>query len=111
MNKSPYEIIKSIYVSEKANMLGNLKEAESNICLKRFKKPKYVFLVDMTANKCEIKKCIEYIYKKDNVKVESINTIIGKTKPRFFKGRRGRTKPYKKAIVTFREGDEIQEQK
>ena len=53
--KDPYKIVKRQLISEKANMLMNLKDRESNKSLKRFKKSKYVFLVDKKANKKEIK--------------------------------------------------------
>ena len=109
MNKSPYAVIKQRYVSEKSTVLSGLKDAESSACLKRCKSPKYVFLVDLKAGKLEIKAAVEEIYNKKSIKVVSVNTIVGKTKPKRFKGRPGRTKPYKKAIVTLREGDSLDE--
>ena len=58
MNKSPYKVIKSRYITEKSGMLQGLKNSESNACIKRCKSPKYVFLVENTANKIEIAKAI-----------------------------------------------------
>lgn len=57
----------------------------------------YVFEVQRTATKPQIKEAIEQLL---NVKVKKVNTSIvpGKAK------RRGRTPSYKKAIVTFAEG-------
>lgn len=107
--ENPYDIIKHMLVSEKASVLMGLKNAESNRCLKKCKAPKYVFVVDVKANKNEIKKAVEEIYKKKGIKVKSVNTITGKTKPRMFRGVLGETKPFKKAIVTLREGDSIDE--
>jgi len=57
---------------------------------------KYTFIVDVNANKTEIKKAIEEVFK---VKVEKVNTVrvLGKMKRQ---GRfEGRRPSYKKAIV------------
>lgn len=107
MERKPYDIIKSMLISEKANMLMGLKNAESNACVKACKSPKYVFEVDLKANKNEIKLALEEIYKKRAIKVVSVNTIISKPKCRYFRGKAGATKFYKKAIVTLREGDSL----
>jgi large subunit ribosomal protein L23 len=109
MERTSYDIIKHMLISEKANVLMGLKNAESNACLKKCKSPKYVFVVDMKANKGEIKSAIEEIYKKKAIRVVSVNTIIGKPKKRLFRGKAGATKSYKKAIVTLREGDSLDE--
>jgi len=110
MKKDPYSVIKHRLVSEKANMLMSLKDAESNICLKRFKNPKYVFVVEKSANKQEIKDALQEIYKAKGIKVIAVNTLNTKAKPRAFKGKFGMTKPYKKAIVTLRESDNIDQE-
>jgi large subunit ribosomal protein L23 len=110
MKKNPYSIIKHRMISEKANMLMSLKDAESNACLKKFKNPRYVFVVEKSANKQEIKAALEEIYKTKGIKVIAVNTINAKTKPRVFKGRMGMTKPFKKAIVTLRESDNIDQE-
>jgi large subunit ribosomal protein L23 len=69
---------------------------------------KYGFIVDEDANKVEIKKAVEDMY---GVTVEAINTMRyqGKMKSRNTKARiiSGRTKSYKKAIVTVAEGEII----
>jgi large subunit ribosomal protein L23 len=109
MKKDPYQIIKHQLISEKASVLMGLKDAESNACLKKFKNPKYVFVVDVNANKQEIKFALEEIYKKKGIKVIAVNTLLSKPKPRMFKGVFGRTKPFKKAVVTLRVGDAIEE--
>lgn len=105
---NPYEIIKHVLVSEKANVLMWLKEGNSNPSLRKCLSPKYVFVVDIKANKHEIKNAVEEIYKKAGIKVVAVNTITGKAKPRRFRGMPGRTKPFKKAIVTLRKGDSIE---
>lgn len=69
------------------------------------KNNQYGFIVDIEANKVEIKKAIETYYKVKPVKINIIN-ISGKN---LRWGRtRGRTKDRKKAIVTLRKGDKIE---
>jgi large subunit ribosomal protein L23 len=72
------------------------------------KRNQYGFVVDRTANKVEIRKAIEEQY---NVSVTSINTMVyaGKNKQRYTKSAllHGRTKHFKKAIVTVADGDVI----
>lgn len=69
---------------------------------------KYGFIVDKNADKKTIKDAVEKTY---DVTVVSINTLIhgGKRKSRFTKSGliSGKTNSYKKAIVTLKEGDEI----
>lgn len=71
-------------------------------------KGQYGFVVDVKANKVEIRKEVEKMY---GVTVESVNTMKyqGKAKSRFTKSRvvEGRTPSYKKAIITVAEGDVI----
>lgn len=105
--KSPYEIIKHRHVTEKSMTLQQLKTAESNPSLKRCKSPKYVFVVDRSANKREIAKAIEVIYRDQDVKVISVNTVNVKGKPRRVRGRPGYKSAFKKAIVTLRENDDL----
>ncbi len=61
---------------------------------------KYTFVVNINANKIQIKQAVEQIFK---VKVKSVNTLIvkGKEKTQNTKNGRsvGRTSDYKKAIV------------
>lgn len=106
--KNPFEIIKRLHVTEKSMMLENLKNAKSNRSLERCKSPKYVFIVDKGATKAEIADAIEEIYKKENVRVKAVNTIIRKAKPRRVRGRSGFGSSQKKAIVTLQEGDNIE---
>jgi large subunit ribosomal protein L23 len=71
-------------------------------------KGKYGFIVDMKANKVEIKVAVE---KKYGVNVQSVNTmnVMGKFKSRFTKAGvlSGRKPNYKKAIVTLAQGEVI----
>jgi len=108
--KSPYEIIKSRYITEKANVLSGLKDSESSKSLKKFDKPKYVFLVNPKANKKEIQWAIEKIYEKKKIKVLSVNTINVHPKVKRVRGRLGKTNHLKKAIVTLDAADSLDDQ-
>ena len=107
-NKDPYQVVKSIHVTEKAITLQELVNNESNPCVKRCETPKYVFIVDKRANKNEIAEAVEEIYKQNNIKVVSVNTITLKPKKRRVRGRLGFRPGTKKAIVTLEKGDTIE---
>ena len=83
---SAYDIIKKPLLSEKSYATISDK--------------KYTFVVDINANKIQIKQAVEEIFK---VKVKQVNTLIvkGKEKRQNTKQGRsvGRTSDYKKAIV------------
>jgi large subunit ribosomal protein L23 len=57
---------------------------------------KYVFEVDLKANKTEIKQAIEQIFK---VKVVNVNTLRMPAKPKRYGKHSGYTSEWKKAIV------------
>ncbi len=109
MRKSPYDIVKQRYITEKATVLENLKNRTSNKCIARCENPKYVFLVANDANKNEIKQAIEEIYSEKSVRVVAVNTITVKPKEYNPRGRMnpGRDKRKKKAIVTLAVGCSI----
>ncbi|NGX30998.1 MAG: 50S ribosomal protein L23 [Chlamydiae bacterium] len=107
--KSPYEVIKTRHVTEKATVLEGLKHSASNKCTARCEKPKYVFVVDRDANKTEIKRAVEEIYSEKKIQVMCVNTVNTKPKPKRVRGRIGKKAGYKKAIVTLRVGDSIDE--
>ena len=65
---------------------------------------KYVFEVTKSANKSEIKATVEDVYK---VKVEKLNSVTVKSKPKVFKGQRGTRSQQKRIIVTLKEGNTI----
>jgi large subunit ribosomal protein L23 len=87
-------IIKQPLITEKMSMLQS--------------KRQYAFEVDIDANKIEIQKAIEM---KFNVDVESVRTVRVKGKRKTQLTRRGRFEGrkanWKKAIVTLKEGQEI----
>ena len=64
----------------------------------------YHFEVDVKANKIQIKEAIEKCF---NVKVEDVRTLVRKGKTRRVRFKLGRTKDWKKAIVTLKEGSTI----
>lgn len=105
--KSPYQIVKYRHITEKSMVLQGLKEAASNPSLARCRSPKYVFIVDRSAKKPEIIRALEEIYKEEEIKVVAINTINVKEKPRRVRGRLGCKSAFKKAIVTLRPSDTL----
>ena len=64
----------------------------------------YTFKVAKDARKDEIKNAVETAF---NVKVASVNTLNTKSKKRRVGKYQGRTKTYKKAIVTLKDGSSI----
>ena len=65
---------------------------------------KYIFEVRNDANKINIKKTIEEIYK---VKVQKLNSLNVKSKPKVFKGQRGTRTELKRINVTLKEANTI----
>ena len=87
-----YDIIKYPVITEKSTaVLG----PES----------KYCFAVDRRANKKNIGKAIESIYK---VTVLKVNIIKMRGKKRRVRYQLGKTPDWKKAIVTLKQGDKIE---
>lgn len=65
---------------------------------------KYLFLVNPGANKIQIKRAVEEVYK---VKVSEVNTFISAGKLKRVRYHLGRTPDFKKAVVTLKEGQKI----
>lgn len=88
----PYDIIRQPLVTEKslAQKAGHNKVS---------------FLVDLHANKQEIKEAVERIFA---VKVRDVNTVYLQGKRKRVKMREGKRPDQKKAVVTLREGDKIE---
>lgn len=99
--KNPFHIITRRYVSEKSSVLQGLCKASNNRSIRRCKNPKYVFIVAPTATKPEIAWALEEIYKEQQIRVISVNTIRVKPTLRRMRGRKGKTPGFKKAIVTL----------
>lgn len=85
-----YDIIKSFIRTEKSTSY----EPQS----------KYLFLVSNSANKIQIKRAVEEVYK---VKVQNVNTFISVGKLKRVRHQLGRTPDVKKAVVTLKEGQKI----
>lgn len=80
--KNPRDIIKRPVITERTSeMMAN---------------KRYVFEVDLRANKVEIKQAIESIFK---VKVTGVNTLRMPAKPKRYGRHSGYTSEWKKAIV------------
>ena len=87
---SSFAIITSLLRTEKG-----VREIDQN---------KYLFSVKRNANKIQIKKAIEEIYK---VKVRSVNTQIVPGKTKRVRYQAGLTPEWKKAFVTLADGHKI----
>ncbi len=92
MSRSPYDILIKPLLTEK---MTALKESENRVA----------FVVDKRANKIEVKKAVEEVFK---VKVASINVmnLLGKKKRlgRFA----GKRPDWKKAIITLKKGEKLE---
>lgn len=65
----------------------------------------YTFEVHPSANKIQVRKAVEEIFK---VKVEKVNTINVKPKPKRMGAHTGKTRSWKKAMVTLPQGQRIE---
>ena len=90
--KDPYSIVKRPMITEKSMALAAMS--------------KYVFQVDIKANKIEIAEAVKQIFK---VEVADVNTLRVKGKTRRM-GRmpEGKTADWKKAYVTLKPGNRIE---
>ena len=86
-----YQVIKGPMLTEKGTLL---KETENKV----------VFKVATTANKIEIKKAVEDIFK---VKVDRVSTMNYKGKTKRLGRFEGKRPDWKKAIVTLKKGEKL----
>jgi len=86
-----FSVLKSFYISEKASDLLGINQ--------------YVFKVFPRANKTEVKRAIESLYK---VKVVGVKIIIVSGKTRRMGKSQGWKKGYKKAIIRVKQGQRIE---
>ncbi len=87
----PYAVLLRPLITEKSTSLAG--------------QDKYVFEVDLRANKPQIREAVELAF---GVQVRAVNTMIVKGKNRRF-GRNATKQPdWKKAIVTLQPGDTIE---
>lgn len=89
--KEPREIIIRPVVSEKS--------------VKGMDNSKYTFEIDKDANKIEVKKAVEEIFK---VKVDKVNISYVRGKRKWWRGKTSWTKDWKKAVVTLKPGYKIE---
>ncbi|EFC91962.1 MULTISPECIES: 50S ribosomal protein L23 [Dethiosulfovibrio] len=66
---------------------------------------KYTFEVHPQANKTEVRKAVETVFK---VKVEKVHTLKVRSKPKRMGVFLGKSRAWKKAIVTLAEGERIE---
>lgn len=85
-----YRVVLSPHIAEKGTVLGELN--------------KYIFKVNENANKTEIGKAVENLYK---VEVAKVNILHMPSKYRQVGRHKGRKPGFKKAIVTLKEGSKI----
>lgn len=85
-----FDVIVNPIVTEKTTMAAEL--------------GKYVFEVPLKADKKEIKHAVEALFA---VEVTKVNTINYDGKVKRFRGRVGKRKAFKKAVVTLKEGQAI----
>ena len=85
-----YDLIKKPIITEKGTLLSN----NSQI----------IFSVPMDTNKTIVKKAVEKLF---GVNVKKINIVISKGKTKRFKGKMGRRKDEKKAIISLEKGQKI----
>lgn len=89
--RMPHDTIKNMIRTEKGSRL--------------LTQNKYLFKVDKKANKIQIKKAVEDIYK---VKVDAVNIMNMKGKKRRVRFREGMTASWKKAVVTLKPESKIE---
>ncbi len=91
MSRSIFKVLVAPILSEKS---FTLKDKEN----------RYVFKVDIKANKVEIKSAVETVFK---VKVEKVRTLIVHGKMHTVGRYKGLRSDWKKAFVTVKEGQKI----
>ena len=88
--KNSYQVIRTLLRTEKGAL-----QAKHN---------QYLFAVQTDANKIEIRKAVENVYK---VKVQDVNTIHMRGKLKRVRTQLGKTPDWKKAVVTLKSGHKI----
>ena len=94
-----YTIIRRPVVSEKSHRIMNAKAGDTRL-------NQYTFEVDSRATKLQIRAAVEKIFQVRVVKVNTMN-VIGKLK-RVGAAPQGRTRSWKKAVVTLDQDSTIQ---
>lgn len=92
MRQDPYYIIKAPIITEESTIQQSAKK-------------QYVFRVDPKANKKQIREAIQAMF--PEVRVASVNTMNYAGKIKRLGRFAGRRPNWKKAVITLREGDQI----
>ena len=85
-----YDLIKKPIITEKATSLSNNSQV--------------IFSVPMAASKSIVKQAVEKLF---GVNVKKINMLVSKGKTKRFKGKMGKRKNEKKAIISLEKGQKI----
>ena len=85
-----YDLIKKPIITEKATILSNNSQV--------------IFSVPMAASKSIVKQAVEKLF---GVNVKKINMLVSKGKTKRFKGKMGKRKNEKKAIISLEKGQKI----
>jgi large subunit ribosomal protein L23 len=91
----PFDLIQTARLTEKSTLLSE-------------KLNTYVFKVSPRANKLQIKKAIETLFKKKVLTVNTCNYAGKKKRDKRHASGEGRAPHWKKAFVTLKEGDKIE---
>ncbi|HZT09321.1 MAG TPA: 50S ribosomal protein L23 [Chloroflexota bacterium] len=86
-----YDVLRRPVITEKSTMLGGNSQ--------------YVFEVARDANKIEIKRAVEEVFK---VRVRAVNVLHMRGKMRRMGRTQGMTSPWKKAVVSLESGQRIE---
>ncbi|MDP0560947.1 MAG: 50S ribosomal protein L23 [Candidatus Endonucleobacter sp. (ex Gigantidas childressi)] len=86
-----YQILLGQHISEKATLTADMNS-------------QYVFKIDTTATKREVKKAVETLFE---VSVKSVQTVVAKGKTKVTRNRKGKRSDWKKAYVSLEQGQEI----
>ncbi|MDP0588221.1 MAG: 50S ribosomal protein L23 [Candidatus Endonucleobacter bathymodioli] len=86
-----YQVLLGPHVSEKTTVVADAHG-------------QYVFKIDTTATKREIKKAVETLFE---VSVKSVQTVVIKGKTKVTRNRKGKRSDWKKAYVSLEQGQEI----
>jgi large subunit ribosomal protein L23 len=86
------KVILSPHISEKATRITD-------------KNNEYVFEVENTATKPEVRDAIEFLF---STKVKAVRIVNVRAKEKLFRGFKGQRKPWKKAYVTLKAGEKLE---
>ena len=92
VNRQAYKVLVQPLITEKTTIQNSLNQ--------------YAFIVDIGANKVEVKKAIEEIYHIKPIRIRIIN-VLGKSVRSGRRGQTTRQRNWKKAIVTIPAGKKI----